>query len=209
MVRRNIVIVIIVAVAVAGAIIALNVMGKDDDGQFENGVPYDEVAKEDAPYDDGAAGEGDEEVYDEEVYDDEGAYEDAEGIVAEDEGAVASEATGDAQEIGADALGESIRVDQSGYVIANSSVDRLGEADIEGLTELELTVARNEIYARHGRLFDTPELQAYFDTIPWYQAIEGKEREVNIKGVELDNAEMMREYAEEHFGRSSYYYKNS
>ena len=35
------------------------------------------------------------------------------------------------------------------------------------LGELELT--RNEIYARHGWIFNRPDLQNYFQSQPWYR----------------------------------------
>jgi hypothetical protein len=33
----------------------------------------------------------------------------------------------------------------------------------------DLQILRNEIYARHGRIFKNPELQKYFETQSWYQ----------------------------------------
>lgn len=36
------------------------------------------------------------------------------------------------------------------------------------LTGEQLRLARNEIYARYGRTFKTAEIQAYFDSQPWY-----------------------------------------
>ncbi len=43
--------------------------------------------------------------------------------------------------------------------------DALGELFTE-----DLRVLRNEIYARHGRIFKDQELQKYFETQPWYKA---------------------------------------
>ena len=37
-----------------------------------------------------------------------------------------------------------------------------------GLTDEQLNIAKNELYARHGRKFTNKELQAYFDAQPWY-----------------------------------------
>jgi YARHG domain len=45
----------------------------------------------------------------------------------------------------------------------------LTESDLAGLTPSELRRLRNAVYARHGRTFDTPELQRYFDSRPWYR----------------------------------------
>ena len=40
---------------------------------------------------------------------------------------------------------------------------------IEGLFVEDLRVLRNEIYAKHGRVFKDPNLQKYFETQIWYQ----------------------------------------
>ena len=36
------------------------------------------------------------------------------------------------------------------------------------ITDEEIRIARNEIYARHGRRFNDSELQEYFDSLSWY-----------------------------------------
>lgn len=56
----------------------------------------------------------------------------------------------------------------SDYIIPYSDTKKLTRSDIEGLTKVELRLARNEIYARHGRRFNDEELQAYFDAKDWY-----------------------------------------
>lgn len=53
-------------------------------------------------------------------------------------------------------------------MIPSSSYSRLTEADLAGLSKEQLKIARNEIYARHGRRFDTEALQNYFNTKSWY-----------------------------------------
>ncbi|MCF4965992.1 protein kinase domain-containing protein [Nostoc sp. CMAA1605] len=45
------------------------------------------------------------------------------------------------------------------------------DADLNGKDGYTLDIMRNTIFARHGRRFDTPELQAYFNTQTWYQSI--------------------------------------
>ena len=54
------------------------------------------------------------------------------------------------------------------FILMDSSSRYLTEADLEGLTWEQLTLARNEIFARHGRLFTQPEVRDYFDAQPWY-----------------------------------------
>lgn len=58
--------------------------------------------------------------------------------------------------------------DSEDYILPNSDTKKLTTSDLEGLTQSELKIARNEIYARHGRKFDDDELQAYFDSKSWY-----------------------------------------
>ena len=45
---------------------------------------------------------------------------------------------------------------------------RLSPADLEGLSQLELRRLRNTVYARHGRIFERPEMRRYFNARPWY-----------------------------------------
>src|SRR5205823_13853256 len=40
--------------------------------------------------------------------------------------------------------------------------------DLTGLSAADLKVLRNTVLARHGRLFNTPELQRYFSNKSWY-----------------------------------------
>ncbi len=54
------------------------------------------------------------------------------------------------------------------YICPDSSTRYLTEADLAGLSDWELLLARNEIYARHGRQFDDPDIRAYFESKSWY-----------------------------------------
>lgn len=60
-------------------------------------------------------------------------------------------------------------VQNSQYVIPDSGTRYLTAADLAGLSKDQLRLARNEIYARHGRTFNDEELQAYFNSQPWYR----------------------------------------
>ena len=46
--------------------------------------------------------------------------------------------------------------------------DALSEIDLSGLSLVEIRRLRNTIFARHGRIFQTPELNNYFASRPWY-----------------------------------------
>ncbi len=54
------------------------------------------------------------------------------------------------------------------YVIADSDSRYITEEDLAPLSEYEILLARNEIYARHGRIFNNEELNAYFTSKSWY-----------------------------------------
>jgi hypothetical protein len=45
----------------------------------------------------------------------------------------------------------------------------LSNDDLTALSREELRRLRNAVYARHGRMFDSAELQRYFDSRPWYR----------------------------------------
>lgn len=55
------------------------------------------------------------------------------------------------------------------YVLPYSSNVYVDESDLYGLSEWQVRIARNEIYARHGRRFKDQELQNYFDSCSWYR----------------------------------------
>lgn len=55
------------------------------------------------------------------------------------------------------------------YILADSSSRYLSKSDLKGLSSYELMIARNEIYARHGRKFKDSSLQSYFNNKSWYK----------------------------------------
>lgn len=59
-------------------------------------------------------------------------------------------------------------VTYSGYIIPQSSSRRLTYADVAGLSSWQLSMARNEIYARHGRKFNDADIRSYFESQSWY-----------------------------------------
>lgn len=55
------------------------------------------------------------------------------------------------------------------YIIADSDTRRITNEDLKRLSKEECRLARNEIYARHGRRFHDSQLQEYFDAQSWYE----------------------------------------
>ena len=55
------------------------------------------------------------------------------------------------------------------YKVFEDSSERLLEwSDIYMLSNEDIRIAKNEIYARHGRRFASTDLQSYFDQMAWY-----------------------------------------
>lgn len=54
------------------------------------------------------------------------------------------------------------------YILAESNSRYITSDDVEHLTDTQLWIARNEIYARHGRQFNDDTLSDYFNGKSWY-----------------------------------------
>ena len=54
------------------------------------------------------------------------------------------------------------------YIVEGSDSGYFDRSYFEKMTDAELRLARNEIFARHGRKFDATDLQSYFDSKSWY-----------------------------------------
>lgn len=69
-----------------------------------------------------------------------------------------------------------------GFIFPNSDSSYLSNAQVSALSDDDLQLAINEIYARRGRIFKDASLNAYFNSQSWY---EGKytpeEFEMNVK----------------------------
>lgn len=57
------------------------------------------------------------------------------------------------------------------YIFPNSDSEYLAKSDLKGMSKSEINLAKNELYARHGRKFKSKELQDYFNSKSWYQGI--------------------------------------
>ena len=80
-----------------------------------------------------------------------------------------------------------------------SSSSYLEESDLEGLSKEECRIARNEIYARHGRMFTDEALQSYFDSKDWYDGyIEPEDFDESVLNeYETSNRDLIVEYETE------------
>ena len=83
------------------------------------------------------------------------------------------------------------------YILSGSSDRYLSASDVKGLSSWQLMIARNEIYARHGRRFNDAELQEYFDGKAWYNgtvAPENFNTDTMLSDIEKANIKLIQEY---------------
>ena len=88
----------------------------------------------------------------------------------------------------------------SEYLLPDSDSRYLTEDDLAGFTAEQCRLARNEIYARHGRRFKDPALQRYFDSLSWYNGtIEPSDFNDNVfNSYERANCSLIIDYEREH-----------
>ena len=74
-----------------------------------------------------------------------------------------------------------------------TSIYSIRPDDLLNYSASDLRLMRNEIYARHGRVFDDPSLQKYFSAQPWYRPKgDNSAAEAELSPVERQNIEIIR-----------------
>ena len=84
----------------------------------------------------------------------------------------------------------------SNYILPDSSTRILTDSEVKNLTKEQLRLARNEIYAKHGRRFDDVELQDYFNSKSWYSGTIAPDdfTEEMLSEIEKKNIELIKKY---------------
>ena len=77
----------------------------------------------------------------------------------------------------------------SGVVIPDSSDRQLSADELGNYGALELRIARNEIFARHGLRFSDPSLRAHFSQFSWYRATSDT---VDLSAIEKANVALLK-----------------
>ena len=83
------------------------------------------------------------------------------------------------------------------YILPDSNTRYLTREDLAGLSAEECRIARNEIYARHGRRFKDEALQSYFDGKDWYAGTTDEVTDDMLNAYELANRDLIIAYEEE------------
>ncbi len=87
------------------------------------------------------------------------------------------------------------RPDENGNVIADSSTRLISKQELYGMTEHEVCIARNELYARHGYIFQTEWYNEYFKNFDWYKPTTTTLPTLNE--IESENAKTIAAYESE------------
>ncbi|MCR4907919.1 MAG: YARHG domain-containing protein [Lachnospiraceae bacterium] len=77
------------------------------------------------------------------------------------------------------------------YILPWSDSVYLEQSDIRGLSDEELRLARNEIYARHGRKFKDIKLQEYFGEKRWYTPEKDEVPDTELNKYEIANRDLI------------------
>ena len=82
------------------------------------------------------------------------------------------------------------------YILYFSDKRHITERDLFGLSETEIRIARNEIYARYGYSFGSTDLQDYFSAKSWYirNASCNKKNPPKFTSLEWDNISFIKNY---------------
>ncbi|MBE5105675.1 YARHG domain-containing protein [Bacillus thuringiensis] len=76
----------------------------------------------------------------------------------------------------------------NGFIFPDSDIRKLTSSDLRYLSKEQLKIARNEIYARHGHIFQTKDMQVYFSKQSWYREnpyFTGKLTDIETYNIEL------------------------
>lgn len=93
-------------------------------------------------------------------------------------------------------------IDMNQYFLPDASTVLLSGSDLADFTAAELRLARNEIYARHGRTFLDESLMEWFNAQEWYQNTYPKYAPADfdslnpspLTNIEIKNLELIVEY---------------
>ena len=85
------------------------------------------------------------------------------------------------------------------YIFPDSDSRRLTEGELSVLSQDVLRIAKNEIYARHGRMFASEDLQLYFGSKSWYSGtIPGEQFSESVfNQSEKDNSALIQQYIDQ------------
>lgn len=92
------------------------------------------------------------------------------------------------------------------YIFPDSNSRYLSEEEVRGVEADRLFIGRNEIFARHGYIFQDEGLQQHFNSMPWYSGTVTAEQfnaDAVFNDFEKKNAELIKQIEDEVAGTSN------
>ncbi|MBC2582626.1 YARHG domain-containing protein [Clostridium sp. DJ247] len=81
------------------------------------------------------------------------------------------------------------------YIFPNSADKKLLDSDLSSLSKENLALARNEIFAIHGYVFETEPYKSYFNSKSWYKPNSNiKSNDEELNDVEKYNVQLILKY---------------
>ena len=89
---------------------------------------------------------------------------------------------------------EGVKYDPDQFILPLSNTIPVKDEDLLNCSDNELSIARNEIYARHGRKFQDEYLANYFESCSWYEGTVSPEEfdETVLSQIEKDNLDTIK-----------------
>lgn len=78
------------------------------------------------------------------------------------------------------------------YILPHSDYAYLTDSDLYGMSSSQLRLARNEIYARYGYVFESNDLQNYFSSQSWYSP--NPYYDGSLSSIEKENVAFIKSY---------------
>lgn len=84
------------------------------------------------------------------------------------------------------------------YILPESDSKYYTKEDLDKLTREEVKLARNEIYARHGRIFTKDmTVKEYFEGKDWYEGTVDEVSDSELNKYEIANRDLIVKYEKE------------
>ena len=94
-------------------------------------------------------------------------------------------------------------ITRNSFVFPDSDVRQVTDSDLDMLTEEQIRIARNELFARRGRVFESKDMKSYFESQDWYSpTVAAQTFDANrgsyMNSVELENMKIINAYEKRH-----------
>lgn len=80
----------------------------------------------------------------------------------------------------------------SDFIFPQSRTEYLSQSQVSSLSDYQLGIARNEIYARHGYIFKLDRFKSYFESQSWYVPRYSDASSISLNEIETYNVALIK-----------------